>query len=250
MEPIIHNITIDMDRPTRYNNIVIKKGDMRGRRLIFEIIANGRRIPASEIYTVAVKIAKEKDAIVYAVAEKNEDKIYFDIDKEVTSTVGELEMELEITGENGLLLYSPTQYLTVKSNVYDTREIISEKDFSGLQAYVSAVYGILKDVQKINEQFGLTYGTFDELIKELEESKGDYVTFLNDLERKVADGYFNGERGPQGEKGADAIITESSGIIGFQIVKGRLHCYYYGETPPPLEMDKNGHLVYRMEEER
>lgn len=248
MRPIIHNITIDMDRPTRYNNIVIKKGDTRGRRLIFAIIINGKRITADEICSVAIKLAKEKDAIVHTMAEMDGESIYYDITKEITSTSGELELELEIIGENGTVLYSPTQYITVSSNVYDTKDIVSERDFGGIQAYVSAAYSILKEVQLIEAQFGMTYGTFDELLKDLEASKGDYITFLADLEKKVQEGCFNGERGPQGEKGADGVVVDGFGIIGFQIKDGQLICYYYDADPPPLVMDEHGCLIYEMEE--
>lgn len=248
MEPIIHNLTINLDKPTLYNNIIIKKGDRRCRRLMFHIISNNKRMKTSEIDAVAVKVARNDEAIIHAVAVIEGENIYYDIEEELSSTIGEMELELEIIAPGGGLLYSPTQYITVKSTVYDTEALVTDKDIGGIQAYVSAAFGVLREVQLINSQFGMIYGTFDELIKELEESKGDYVTFLENLEKKVAEGYFNGERGPQGENGADAVVAEGFGIIGFQIKEGNLICYYFDSDPPPIEMNENGHLVYKMEE--
>ena len=248
MIPIIHNMNINMDKPTLYNNIVIKKGDRRSRRLVFNIISNNKRMKADDIYAVAVKVARNDEAIVHGVAVIEEEQIYYDIDEELTTAVGELELELEIIGPEGSLMYSPTQYITVKSTVYDTNTLVTERQLGGIEAYVSAAYGILREVQLMNNQFGMIYGTFDELIKELEESKGDYVTFLENLKKKVEEGYFNGERGPQGENGADAMVIEGFGIIGFQIKEGNLICYYFDSDPPPIEMNENGHLVYKMEE--
>lgn len=248
MIPIIHNLTINLDKPTLYNNIVIKQGDRRSRRLVFNIISNNKRMKASDIYSIAVKVARSDEAIIHGVAIIEDEKIYYDIEEELTSAVGEMEMELEIIGPEGSLLYSPTQYITVKSTVYDTNALVTETQMGGIQAYVSAAYAVLKETQLINSQFGMVYGTFDELLEEMETSKYDYVTFLETLKKKVEEGYFNGERGPKGEDGENAVVADGFGIIGFQIVDGNLICYYYNDNPPPFEIDDNGQLVYRMEE--
>ena len=247
MIPIIHNLTINLDKPTLYNNIVIKQGDRRSRRLVFNIISNNKRMKASDIYSVAVKVARNDEAIIHGVAVIEGEKIYYDIEEELTSAVGEMEMELEIIGPEGSLLYSPTQYITVKSTVYNTNALVTERDLGGIQAYVSAAYSILQEVKLITGEFDLTYGTLEEVTQELEEAKEDYVTFLTDLEKKLQEGYFNGERGPQGENGADAVVTEGAGIIGFQIKDGNLICYYYEADPPPLSINGEGCLVYEME---
>lgn len=248
MIPIIHNLTINLDKPTLYNNIVIKQGDRRSRRLVFNIISNNKRMKASDIYSIAVKVARNDEAIIHGVAIIEDEKIYYDIEEELTSAVGEMEMELEIIGPEGSLLYSPTQYITVKSTVYDTNALVTETQMGGIQAYVSAAYAVLKETQLINSQFGMVYGTFDELLEEMETSKYDYVTFLETLKKKVEEGYFNGERGSKGEDGENAVVADGFGIIGFQIVDGNLICYYYNDNPPPFEINDNGQLVYRMEE--
>ena len=60
----------------------------------------------------------------------------------------------------------------------------------------------------------------------------------------MADGYFNGAPGKQGERGSDAIVAEGAGILAFQILDGNLMCYYYQQDPPPMEINGDGELVY------
>ena len=248
MQPVIHNLTINLDKPTIYNNVIIKMGDNRSRRLVFNIISNNQRVSPEDVDVIAIKAVHQQGTILHDTLKKENGKFYYDLEEDFATAEGESEIELEIISSGGSVLYSPTQYVTIKNGIYDTEKLVSENNIKGIQAYVSAAYDILRTVRDIENRFGITYGTFEEIIKELEASKGDYVTFLENLKKKVEEGYFNGAQGRPGENGADAVVAEGFGIIGFQIVDGNLHCYYFDQDPPPMEMDSRGHLIYRMED--
>lgn len=248
MIPVLHNLTINLDKPSVYNNVVIKKGDKRGRRLIFNIISNNKRLDPEDVHAVAIKAVHESGSILHDTVKLENHSFFYDIEEEFTAMEGESEIELEIISSDGSVIYSPTQYVTVRGAVYDTEKLVSENNIKGIQAYVSAAFDILKTVRNVENSFRMNYGTFEEILRELEDSKEDYVTFMRELQRKVREGYFNGERGPQGENGANAVLMEGFGILGFQIQDGNLVCYYFNEVPPPMELDGNGHLIYRMEE--
>ncbi len=245
---IIHNLNINMDKPAIINNVILKQGDYKGRRLVFNIISNNKRMTDSEIVAISIKAIKPDETIIYDEVKIENGQFYYDIIEQLVTAIGEIECELEIIGENGETINSPNFYLTVQSTVYDIAELLSENDLRGIQAYVSAAYKVLRQVQQIYNKFGMTYGSFEEIIRELEGTKGNYATFLEDLEKKVAEGYFNGEKGAQGENGADAVVAEGFGIVGFQIQEGHLMCYYFDVAPPPMQIDDNGHLTYILEE--
>lgn len=242
-----YNLTINLDKPTLINTIVIKKGDHKSRRLIFNIISNNECIAMDDIYSIAIKAIKPDDKVIYDDVVIENGKAYYDLIEQFTASVGEVECELEIIGTQGGVLNSPSFYLTVQDNVYDANKIISENILLGLQTYVAAAYDALREVQEIHNEFGISYGTLETVLKQLEDAKGEYVTYLATLEKKVEEGYFNGERGAQGEDGANAVVVEGTGIIGFQIVEGNLMCYYYNDEAPPLAINDDGHLIYDME---
>lgn len=238
----IYNITLDLDRPTRTVNIVMKRKDHRSRKIVFNIMSNNACVDPGNIESITIKAMKPDGTVVYDEVEN----MSYEVIKQLTAAAGEVECELEIFDKNGGVMYSPNFYLTIQDNVYDTEKIVSENYLQGLQAYVASAHEALKQAQEIATEFGLSYGTMEELTDLLESSKEKYVTYMDELQQKVEDGYFNGNDGAKGENGADAIVTEGVGIMGFQIIDGNLKCYYYNDLPP-LEINESGHLIYRKE---
>lgn len=45
-------------------------------------------------------------------------------------------------------------------------------------------------------------------------------------------------------KGADAVVTDAMGAIGFQVVDGKLMAFYAGSESPDMTIDENGRLIY------
>lgn len=220
-----YNLTINLDKPTLMNNVIIKRGDHKSRRLIFNIISNGKCVDAKEIYSVAIKATKPDETIIHDEVMIEDGKMYYDLNEQVTAVVGEVECELEIFGTEGQMLSSPNFYLTIQDNVYMTEKIASEDLTLGIKAYVTAAYEVMERTQQIYGEFEMTHGSMGEVLKQLEYAKAEYVTYIDTLKKMVTDGYFNGPKGAQGEKGADAVVIQSEGIVGFQIEDGCLMCY-------------------------
>lgn len=66
----------------------------------------------------------------------------------------------------------------------------------------------------------------------------------NDLENKVASGYFNGRDGKDGIDGKNGIVTTVEGQIAFEIENENLMLYYNDEdNPPNAHIDDNGCLI-------
>ncbi len=70
----------------------------------------------------------------------------------------------------------------------------------------------------------------------------------NDLENKIASGYFNGKDGKDGIDGKDGVITTVEGQIAFEIEEGNLMLYYTdGDNPPDAHIDNDGCLILTIE---
>lgn len=66
----------------------------------------------------------------------------------------------------------------------------------------------------------------------------------NDLENKVASGYFNGKDGKDGIDGKDGVVTTIEGQIAFEIENENLMLYYNdADTPPDAHIDDSGCLI-------
>lgn len=242
-----YNLTVNLDNPAAINQIVVKQGDETSRRLIFNIISNGKRIESSEVVFATIEAIKPDGTIVHDQITIEGAVFYYDLVEQITAVAGEVECEIELIGIGGSSISSFPIYITVQQKTYNIAKMVSENDIRSIKAYLSAAYEILKEVSQIDERFDMTYGSLEVVLKKLEDSKEDYATYMEELKVKVEEGYFNGENGSQGEKGSDAVVVEGTGIMALQIVDGNLICYY-SEKEPPLEIDDAGNLIYRLEE--
>lgn len=241
-----YNLTVNLDNPAAINQIIVKQGDGPSRRMIFNIISNGKKMESSEVIFATFEAVKPDGTIVHDQITIEEGMIYYDLAEQITAVPGEVECEIELLCNEGSSISSFPIYITVQQKTYSIERIVSENDTKSIKAYLAAAYEILREVGQIDERFDLVYGSMAEVLKELENSKKDYVTYISELKTKVQEGYFNGQNGQQGENGADAIVVEGNGIMAFQIVEGDLLCYYWTEEPP-LFIDEAGNLIYRLE---
>lgn len=217
-----YNLTINLDKPTLMNNVIVKRGDHKGKRLIFNIISNGKAVSADEIYSIAIKATKPDGTIVHDEVKKEDGKVYYDLIEQITAVAGEVECELEIYGYEGEILNSPTFYLTIQREVYSTEQFVSEDILQGLRAYVSAAGRIMDQAQEIRREFENANASAEEIIEQLESVKNEYVTYIDELKEQVSEGKFKGDRG---ENGANGVIVELKGNVGFEIEDGCLMCY-------------------------
>lgn len=244
---IPYNLSINLDKPHMTNTVVIRQGEGKGRRLYFNVISNGKRLPVEEVLYASVKATKPDGKIIHARAEIEDEKIYYDLSEQMSAAVGEVEIEVELIGADGAYISTFPVYITVQPNVYDVEALVSRDDLQGIRAYVSAAYNVLLDAKEIERKFAITYSDAKEVGERLKTTITECVGIMNDIENKLAEGYFNGECGPAGENGADAIVVEGTGIMGFQIIDGNLICYYF-ESEPPMVIDEDGNLIYMWED--
>lgn len=65
-----------------------------------------------------------------------------------------------------------------------------------------------------------------------------------DLVSRKDAGEFTGPPGPQGEAGANGVVTTMEGQYGFEIREGHLFLAYPdGANPPDLKINEAGHLI-------
>ena len=241
---IKYNLTVNLDRQEASNTIRIKQGDKDARVLYFHLMASGKPFPMESVYAGNVKAIKSDGKVIFDIISIENGKVFYKIPGAMTDTVGEVACEIQLISEDGAYLTSFPFYLMILRNTYDESVYISENYTEGFRAYMTMTYRMYQNVKAIMDKFDMNYGSLEEFSKSMEEIRAEYDKYLEELKEKVADGYFNGAPGKQGEKGADAIVLEGAGIMAFQIQEGNLICYYYEQNPPPMEINGTGELVY------
>ena len=238
-----YNITVNLDRKQNVM-LVVKKKDHRARKIYFNLVSAGKAFDVNTIYAGSVKAIKPDDKIVFDSLEIKDGKIFYEIPEQMTNVVGVVTFETEFFGSEDEVITSFQMVLEVENNTFDEEDLISEDYIVGFKGYMDTVRNMYLRVLENLNNIEMMYGNFDEIQGDLEAAKQEYVTYMEDLQEKVKNGYFNGARGPKGEDGESAIIAESAGIMAWQIEDGNLMCYYYDSDPPPLTIDGNGCLVY------
>ena len=243
---IPYNITVNLDKPGSFTNIILKQGDEKSRRFIFHLISNGKVFDAQNAFSCSLKVTKPDETFIFDTLERHENLFYYDVIPQMTVVEGESICELELIGFEGEVLHSFSIFITVIKNTFDEEKLLSESDLRGFKTYMTHTHKMYQATQEIKTAFDLKYGSIEEIESELANLKENYVVYFEDIRKKALNGYFNGEQGPQGPSGADAILSEVHGIIGFQIIDGELLCYYYDDDIPPFLIDDDGNLIYEL----
>ena len=239
-----YNLTVNLDKQDASNTIRMKQGDKNARVLYFHLMASGKPFPMEPVYAGSIKAIKSDGKVVFDTIAIEAGKVYYKIPDAMTDTVGEVACEIQLLSEDDSYLTSFPFYLTILKNIYDESVYMDENYTEGFRAYMTMTYRMYQDVKAIMDKFDMNYGSLEAFSREMEEVRAQYDKYLEELKGKVADGYFNGAPGKQGERGSDAIVAEGAGILAFQILDGNLMCYYYQQDPPPMEINGDGELVY------
>lgn len=240
---IRHKVVIDMAKKD-YVEVEVTKSSKNTIFLDFYLLDNGKGFDMEEVGAVSFKAIKPDGGIVFNDTVIVEDgKIEYGISESIMNAPGQTVCELQLADENGGIINSFEFYIQVQQALYDENNYISENDLSGIRAYMLRAEKAVVDSENVRNQIVVTYGTLNDIVGSLNSVKEDYVTYIEELQEKVNSGEFNGARGPQGENGADAVVTETKGIMAFQIVGANLVCYYYGDEEPDMRIVK-GDLIY------
>ena len=250
---VTNNIVIDLQNSKRKHIVEVKQSDRSTRVFRFTVLSNNKPFDMSDVYTATVKGIKPDETIVYAAAEIEKDEegnntnyVTYTMSDHVTSVAGTITFELQLLSSLGEIITSFDFYVDVINQLYDEDNIISESDLSGFKAYMIKSMSAALKAESVEKAFEALYGTLASIEAEWQMQLEECETFLDNLEEMVESGAFIGARGPQGENGADAIITEGNQIMGFQIIDGDLICSYYGTGAPDIAMNDDGALVWNL----
>lgn len=248
---ITNNIVIDLQNSKRKHIVEVKQSDRSTRVLRFTVLSSNKPFDMSNVYTATVKGIKPDDTVIYAAADIEKDEegnntntLTYTMSDHVTNVTGTITFELQLLSSKGEIINSFDFYVDVINQLYDEDNIISESDLSGFKAYLVRTLNAAIKTESIEKSFEETYGTVASIKEKLEKELEECQSFLDDLEEMLESGAFIGARGPQGENGRDAVVSEGSQIIGFQLVDDELICYYYGEGEPNISMNDDGEIVW------
>ena len=242
---IRHKVVLDLLKRT---HIEVEIARCSRDTVVLEIflLENGKKFDMTQAGAVSFKAVKPDGSIVFNDVDGilADGKVEYTISESILEAAGRTVCEIQLIGQEDDVITSFEFYILVRPMLFDENEYVSENELSGFRSYMIRAENAAKQSEGIKNMMEVTYGTMDEIIGDLNGVKEEYVTYMEELQQKVENGEFNGQRGPQGENGADAVVVEAKGLMGFQIVEGDLWCYYYGDTPPDLAINESGELVY------
>lgn len=246
-----YNMVVDLFNNARTNTVEVKKGNANSITMRFTILNNGNPFDMKDIVMASVKGVKPDDSIVYAACDfevdeegYNKNTIFYTLSDEATAVSGRSAYELSLIDGDGNIVQSFDYYIYVVSNLFDESDQWGRSDVSAVASYMARALKAAEDTEMMVSTFVVAYGQINDILNRFENEYAFYVDYINELQERVASGEFNGARGQQGNDGANAIVTESEGIMAFQIVNGDLNVYYYGDEQPPLSIDNDGNLVF------
>lgn len=240
-----HKIVVDFAR-NRYIEVEVTKGSKNMVVLQLYLLENGKKIDVEQIGAISFKAEKPDGNIVFNDVDRvmEDGHVEYVISESIMGVAGKTVCVLQMVDQDGKVLNSFEFYILVQSSLYDEESMVSASDMSGFRAYMIRAENAAKDSEEVKSKINTAYGSMEELLGKLHEIKTEYVGYMDELQEKVEGGAFNGARGQQGENGADAIVTETSGLIAFQIEEGNLVCNYYGDTAPDIRMNEFGELEF------
>ena len=243
---VIHKIALDLAQ-NNYIEIEVAKGSENTIVLQFFFLESGKKYDMSEVGAVSFKAITPDQSIVFNDTSKVQENgsVLYAISERIMETPGRTTCTLQLIGSKGEVVSSFEFYIRVKAQLFDENDYISEDDLQGFRAYMIRAENAAEACEALKQLLNVTYGGKEDLIGDLSDQKLEYEEFLEDLKERIANGEFNGPRGEPGKDGADAIVTEGTGIMAFQIIGADLYCYYFGDQPNVI-INTDGDLIATM----
>lgn len=215
-----------------------KRGDT-GRVLCITLM-DGRNPYAISPECYAVFTAKKADGnILYNQCTIIGNTIGYTFTPQTTSAVGKAECEIKLYGAENKLITSARFNLLVEDTVYNEGdEVESEKEVTALTALVSKATTLITDVEN-------------------KLANGDFVGEKGDKGDKGEKGDKGspGERGLQGERGPQGISGVTAPSAGFFVLEvdsstGDLYCITAdGVSAPIFTVDDTGNIYFEIKED-
>ena len=241
---INHKVSIDFARNTPVH-LEIPQSGSNSTTLEFFPLDNGNPIDLKEIGLASVKATTSAGAIIFNdVSEIGENSITYLVSNTIMSQVGKTVCVLQIFNKEEILINSFEFYIEVMPGLYDEESLLTEDDLSGFRSYAMRAVNAAESCETLSASLEALWTTMEELADDCEDTIKEVEDALEDLASRIAGGEFIGARGAQGENGANGVIADGEGFIGFEIIKGDLYCFYASPVEPELEMDGDGNLCY------
>lgn len=235
---------VDLANPRSFN-IVVKRNDKGSRMVVFTLAWNGKAFDMEDVGLICVKGVKPDGKIIFQDCVVEDNKVYYLMSEQVCNVTGKVTMELEIQSKSGTIISSFEFFIIVENLLFDENDLLSDDDLSGFKSFMIRAELAAQNAEKVVEDFKKEAGDLPAIKEEYIQTLDEYAEWFEILKQMLKDGKLNGERGPQGEPGKDAVVIEGKGLLGFKIDdSGELVCVYYDQTPPPLSMNTDGELIY------
>ena len=227
-----YKISLDIHEHGSHVSLKAKKGDTG--RLLYITLMDGRNPYVITDECRAVFTAKKADGnIIFNDCSIIGNTISYEFTPQTTSAVGKADCEIKLYGAENKLLTSASFTLLVEDTVYNEGDQVeSAKEVTALTALVSEATTLITNVED-----KLANGEF----KGEKGEKGDRG--------------YTGEQGPRGERGPQGISGVIVPIFGYFVLEvdsatGDLYCVAKeGTIVPIFSMDEYGNLYYEIKED-
>lgn len=230
-----YKISLDIHDHGSHVSLKAKRGDTG--RLLYITLMDGRNPYAITNECYAVFTAKKADGnVLYNKCSLIGNTISYEFTPQTTASVGKAECEIKLYGASDKLITSARFSLIVEDTVYnEDDEVESEKEVSALTHLVSEATTLITEV-------------------ETKLANGDFIGEKGEKGDKGDKG-SPGERGLQGERGPQGISGVTAPSAGFFVLEvdsatGDLYCVTAdGVTAPIFTVDDSGNIYFEIKED-
>ena len=246
---INHKVTIDFARNTPVH-LEIPKSGTNSETIEFFILENGNNIDMTTIGLASVKATTPQGTIIFNdVSEIGENSITYTVSDTIMAQTGKTVCVLQLFNQSEILINSFEFYVEVMPGLYDEESLLTDDDVSGFRSYALRAINAAESCEALSASLSALWATMEEVADDCEDAVQEVEDALEDLARRLENGEFIGARGAQGENGANGVIADGEGFIGFEVIKGDLWCFFATPVEPEIEMDGDGNLCYLFGEE-
>ena len=212
MNPSYYRISLDVHDATSQLSFSIKKGDT-SRRLLISLMDNGVPYVIEQDCYAVFSARKPDGKIVFNDCTIKDNMIIYDVTAQTTLVEGRLDCEITLYGANEQQITSPRFTMIVYASVFTEEEVESSDEYKSLATLIGEGYALVTEV-----------------------------------ETKLANGDFKGDKGDTGEKG-DAFVYEdftAEQLEGLKGEKGDAFVYedFTTEQLEGLKGEKGDAFVY------
>lgn len=152
MEPTIHTITLDLQRPCKFGALTVKKGDTH-RLLQLRLLSGGKSYAISPDCYGVFTAQKPDGTVIYNPCVREGNTLLYQLTPQTTSAVGTLECEIKLYGPEDALLTTASFTLTVEDTVYAEGEdaITSAGEATALTQLITQARDTIEQMEKVLE---------------------------------------------------------------------------------------------------